>query len=280
MQIVLLVILEVARMHVIATYQCNPSKITPTSDGGCGRWFPRFHPKNAQPLAHNNDANAPFEYSGIHHLFMQANFPGVADCNGALGLGHLTSPDLAHWRVAKPALVPGHWTGPIGKVGQPSGNAVGGYYSGSATLVDGVPRIVIPAVFFHGGTCPVTCADKDNWHCNLTTPAQKEACAMTYTYSTPANLSDPFLEEWTEPITIVDGRADGIQPHSPSFDDTTHAWQDPEDRATDTWRFAGQTTVCRTLGCNHHAEGDRPTYLQLFASKNGSDWAQVVGDMQ
>ena len=40
-------------------------------------------------------------------------------------------------------------------------------------------------------------------------------------------------------------------------------------------RFAGQTTVCETSTCNDHAAGDRPTYLQLFASKNGSDWSQV-----
>jgi len=88
-------------------------------EGGCGRWFPRFHPKNTGPvrcllvlllavvlvlvlaaavllvllllplllllllltplpvltlqLAHNNDANAPFEHRGVHHLFMQVN---------------------------------------------------------------------------------------------------------------------------------------------------------------------------------------------------------------
>lgn len=58
-------------------------------------------------------------------------------------------------------------------------------------------------------------------------------------YSTPTNLSDPGLNDWAEPVTIVDGRVDGVQPHSPSFDDTTHAWQDPEDKATNTWRFAG-----------------------------------------
>ena len=40
-------------------------QITDTDDAGCGRWFPRFHPKNALPLAHNNDANAPF-YDAQH----------------------------------------------------------------------------------------------------------------------------------------------------------------------------------------------------------------------
>lgn len=36
--------------------QCDPRGITSTDDAGCGRFFPRFHPKNAKPLAHNNDA--------------------------------------------------------------------------------------------------------------------------------------------------------------------------------------------------------------------------------
>lgn len=105
---------------------------------------------------------------------------------------------------------------------------------------------------------------------------------MTYTYSTPTNLSDPDLNDWSEPVTIVDGRVDGVQPHTPSFDDLTHAWQDPEDIATNTWRFAGQTTVCKTTACNSHADGDRPTYLQLFASKSGSDWSKgfnALGDL-
>ena len=267
---------------------CRPAEITATNDAGCGHWFPRFHPKNSGPLAHNNDANAPFEYAGIHHLFMQANFPGVPDWTpGAIGLAHLASHDLATYVAAPPALVPGRWGGPIGGVGSPAGNATGGYYSGSATLVDGKPRIIIPAVFFHDGlrpatSCQITCADRDSWHCPLNTPEWRERCAMLYVVSSPLNLSDPMLSEWSEPMTIVDGRYDGVQPHSPSFDDTTHAWVDKEDTATGTWRFAGQTTVCKTNTCNDHAAGDRPTYLQLFASKNGSDWSAgftALGDL-
>jgi hypothetical protein len=232
-------------------------------------------------------ASAPFEFRGAHHLFMQANFPGVQGyTTGASGLGHLVSRDLATWVVAPPALVPGRWGGPVGGVGQPAGNATEGYYSGSATIVDGTPRIIIPAVFFSQRdhhSCPVTCADPDSWHCMLT-PAQVKQCAMTYTYSEPLNLTDPMLGAWSEPITIVDGRVDGVQPHSPSFDDTTHAWQDPEDAGKQPvpWRFAGQTTVCKTVGCNNHAAGDRPTYLQLWQSKNGSDWKagfEALGDL-
>jgi hypothetical protein len=65
-----------------AVDSCDPRSITSTDDAGCGRFFPRYHPKNAKPLAHNNDANAPFEYKGMAHLFMQANFPGVEKWNG------------------------------------------------------------------------------------------------------------------------------------------------------------------------------------------------------
>ena len=171
-------------------------------------------------------------------------------------------------------------------VGQPAGNATEGYYSGLATLVDGEPRIIIPAVFFipdFAHSCPIRCGDRDPWHCMMNRTWAEE-CAMVYTLSSPTDLSDPLLSSWSEPITIIDGRVDGVQPHSPSFDDTAHAWQDAEDVAAglDTWRFAGQTTVCVTNGCNDHAAGDRPTYLQLWASKNGSHFEQgfeALGDL-
>ena len=28
---------------------CRPAEITATDDAGCGRWFPRYHPKNSAP---------------------------------------------------------------------------------------------------------------------------------------------------------------------------------------------------------------------------------------
>ena len=104
---------------------CDPARITAADDAGCGRYFPRFHPKNARPLAHNNDANAPFEYGGVHHLFMQATFPGVPGYvgSGSVGLGHLASRDAVTWTVVAPALVPGRYGGPVGRVGEPAGNS-------------------------------------------------------------------------------------------------------------------------------------------------------------
>jgi hypothetical protein len=66
--------------------------------------------------------------------------------------------------------------------------------------------------------------------------------------SEPTDINDIDLVDWTAPMTIVDGRTDGVQPHGPGFDDTTHAWQDAEDEPDPVtgqrpWRFAGQTTV-------------------------------------
>ena len=115
------------------SFSCHPWTITDNNDGGCGRFFPRFHPKNALPLAHNNDPNAPFQHRGIYHLFMQANLHGWPGYNGAIGIGHLASEDLATWKVLPPALVPGRWGGTPGTVGQPGGNATGGSINVAAT---------------------------------------------------------------------------------------------------------------------------------------------------
>ena len=155
-------LLAFADAEDIGLNACTPHLINETFDAGCGRWFPRFHPKNSNPLAHSSYANAPFELNGVAHLFMEATFPGMASWAGALGLAHVASRDLATWISIAPALVPGAFGGPIGGVGQPTGNVTEGYYSCSATLVGPSPRIVVPAVFFapsfnHG--CPIRCSN-------------------------------------------------------------------------------------------------------------------------
>jgi sucrose-6-phosphate hydrolase SacC (GH32 family) len=48
--------------------------------------------------AHNNDANGPFYFNGMYHIFMQQSFPWVKGWNGGIGWGHLASHDLAHWK--------------------------------------------------------------------------------------------------------------------------------------------------------------------------------------
>ena len=192
----------------------------------------------------------------------QASLPGVADYNSAIGIGHLASRDLATWKVLPPALVPGRWGGPQGKVGEPGGEATGGYYSGSATIVHGQPRIVIPAVHGLGNNFP--------W----TNMSSQPLCNMSYVLSTPANTHDPWLSNWTEPIVVVDGRVDGVQPHGPGFDDVTHAWRDDTADGKERWLFAGQTTVCTSGSKDCRERGDKPEYLQLWASLAGADWSK------
>ena len=255
---------------------CDPAAITATDNAGCGRFLPRYHPKNA-PLAHNNDANAPFFFAGHYHLFMQADFPGVAGWNGAIGIAHLASPDGVKWKQLPSALLPGRWGGPPGTVGEPGGNATGGYYSGSATVVDGQPRLVVPAVFGrdNASTSLAHCVgSKQGWY------DMHSGCHMSYVMSTPKNLSDPFLTEWTAPVTIIDGRVDGLQPHGPGLDDNTHAWPDPTTPGR--WLFAGQATYCAPPYAPPKHPCSRPEYLQLWGSKSGSDWTKgfvSLGDL-
>jgi hypothetical protein len=48
--------------------ECKPWLISDTDDAGCGKWFPKFHPKNTAPLAHNNDACATAAAAITHHV--------------------------------------------------------------------------------------------------------------------------------------------------------------------------------------------------------------------
>ena len=80
---------------------------------------------------------------------------------------------------------------------------------------------------------------------------------------------------------IVDGRVDGVQPHGPGFDDVTHAWRQDDVHGKERWLFAGQTTVCPSGDKSCRQPGDKPEYLQLWASKAGTDWSKgftALGD--
>ena len=126
------------------------------------------------------------------------------------------------WREVEGALVPGRsgWS-PV---------ATGGYYSGSATIVDGVPRIMFAAVF-----TPGPCADP--W------AGRNNSCSMVFMISRPLNLSDPWLEEWSEPQAVIQPN-EGLQPHGWTRDDPSEAWPDPATNGK-RWIFIGPTMVPR-----------------------------------
>ena len=65
------------------------------------------------------------------------------------------------------------------------------------------------------------------------------------------------------------------------FDDATHAWRDGDGQGKERWLFGGQTTVCPSGDPSCTQPGDKPEYLQLWASKGGADWTQgftALGD--
>ena len=201
-------------------------------EGGGGPYFPTFHPR--MHTAHNNDVNGPFFLNGMYHLFMQQSFPWVKEWNKAIGWGHMVSKDLAHWKEISSftgyvdAFVPGRWHDP--QYGVPSG----GYYSGSVTVVDGVPRAVFPAYFSEGGPCI------DPW-----APGHsKNKCLMVYQYSEPTNLSDPYLANWTQPRSFV-WPTQGVQPHDVTFEDPVSSGHSPSGKH----RLSSATVALITSGC-------------------------------
>ena len=127
---------------------------------------------------------------------MQARLD-VAGASSGAGWAHLVSRDLATWRELPPALVP-------------RGDVVA-YFSGSVTIVDGVPVIILPINRARGGT--------------ITDPGQDLGI------SRPLNLSDPWLVEWSVPEVVIrysDSKVGHpLNSHSPVFEDPSQFFEDP-----------------------------------------------------
>ncbi|XP_027072817.1 beta-fructofuranosidase, insoluble isoenzyme 1-like [Coffea eugenioides] len=115
-----------------------------------------------QPQKHwINDPNGPMYYNGIYHLFYQHNPYGAVW--GNIVWGHSVSMDLINWKALKPAIKP---TKPYDKHG---------CWSGSATILPGNKPVI------------------------LYTGVVDENQTQVQNYVLPANISDPYLEEWIKP---------------------------------------------------------------------------------
>jgi len=111
----------------------------------------------------------PFRYKGVYHFFMQhacgggptaarvdaackrmgwpESRPGGPSTSTGVGWGHLTSTDGAHWTEQPVALAPPFVDIGAKKTQAEQGYAgfdVTGYFTGSAQLVNGEPRILFP----------------------------------------------------------------------------------------------------------------------------------------
>jgi beta-fructofuranosidase len=158
--------------------------------------YRRLHPAYHIAPTRNwlNDPNGLFQFRGVYHVFYQHNPRGAAW--GAISWAHVASTDLAHWTRLPLALAPG-----------PQSYDADGVFSGSVTVVDGVPRLLY--------TCVSLFAVRGYYF--------QQQCAAE-----PVNASDPWLREWR--------KRDDINPlaMAPPPGGVHSQWRDPS-RA---WRDA------------------------------------------
>lgn len=152
---------------------------------------PQYHAMPPQNWM--NEAHAPIYYNGKYHLFYQHNPQGPFWHQ--IHWGHWVSDDMVHWENVRPALAPEAGT-----------LDPDGAWSGSAAY----DRDGNPVLFYTAGNDSLS-------------PNQRTGLA------TPADLSDPSLEQWVkypEPVTEQNGN--GI--HNEFRD--PFVWYDQE---TDKW---------------------------------------------
>lgn len=147
---------------------------------------PQYH--FLPPDNYMNDPNGLMYFNGIYHMFYQYN--NDTDASGPKSWGHAVSKDMVYWRHLPLALVSD----------QPYD--IGGVWSGSTTIVDGVPTI-----FYTG-------IDKDGY-----------GIGESQNIAVPADLSDPYLVEWIKsPNNPIMTDLPPITPYS-GFRDPSTGWQ-------------------------------------------------------
>jgi hypothetical protein len=157
------------------------------------------------------DPNGPFYFNGVFHLFSQCRRMAAAFPIPPGGWCHYASRDLIKWRRLGYALKPDMSYDNIS------------LDTGSATIVDGVPTMLIP------GVGKVTDSSV-NFSCpSFRVPALRGPCRVRMTFAVPANLSDPWLREWVKPAAnnpLIDAPPSDIEPYW-HVSNTAHAAHGP-----------------------------------------------------
>eukprot|EP00760_Papus_ankaliazontas_P009344 PhM_4_TR14035/c0_g1_i1/m.98143/K01193/INV, sacA; beta-fructofuranosidase len=154
------------------TDQCRNGPCGPGNDQckrpDLGRDFPQFHVRDTSCSV--NDPNFPFYdpvnklYHSFYQLHIYQSHPGA---EGPV-IGHSVSADLIKWAHLPVAV----WND------QPYDNVA--IWSGSTTMVNGIPTMIYP------GLCSTA-----SWSNCVT--------GTNFAIAVPANMSDPFLTNWSKP---------------------------------------------------------------------------------
>eukprot|EP01043_Picozoa_sp_COSAG02_P037682 COSAG02_NODE_2846_length_7905_cov_14.993378_9_plen_652_part_01 len=187
---------------------CGPTAQRCSRTGWPAALRPVYHVKDLTCV--ESDPNGPFwdAKHRMYHLFYQVSVsetnPAVPNGGGPIW-GHCVSRNLIHWAHLPVAMWNDHWYDDVA------------LFSGSATIVDGVPNLVYPGL------------------CDIAHPGCRASGSgthhMDYVAATPANLSDPLYTNWTKPSfnPMVNGSAG----------DPSTAWQTKHGGE---WRFIGTAT--------------------------------------
>lgn len=166
-----------------------------------------------------NDPNGMFfdPSTKLYHLFYQDHL-GEHQPGGSRVWGHLVSHDLVRWARLPVALWNDHAYDNVA------------IYTGSATIVDGVPTQLYPGI------------------CSVNAHAPSAACAsgVNLAVAVPANRSDPLLQNWSKPgYNPVAGNVKAAPPASGSFScgDPSAAWR----TSSGEWRVVTRDTVNASL---------------------------------
>ena len=193
------------------------------------------------------DVNGPFELNGTYHLFKCCDW------------GHLIAPSAA-----------GPWTS-LGAENSPAAGA--GYISGSVTVVDGIPRAVMP---LNRGNNPQCCdgpPSNKTWKYPCVANPPSPTCFQSYSMSlpvAPANSSDSSSFSHWQPLeqrTILVNYTHGHTGHGWVQQDPSHAWRDSAPHDPERWLFLGGTSIDGSV-----AKPNGRPIIEIFGSRAGSDW--------
>eukprot|EP01116_Phalansterium_solitarium_P025276 TRINITY_DN9582_c0_g1_i2.p2 TRINITY_DN9582_c0_g1~~TRINITY_DN9582_c0_g1_i2.p2 ORF type:complete len:632 (+),score=194.35 TRINITY_DN9582_c0_g1_i2:80-1975(+) len=153
-------------------WNCTEGPCGPGNDQ-CGEPFgrdsPQYHVRDLS--CGENDPNFPFfdPNHNLYHLMYQDHLCEYQNgYGGGPIIGHAVSADLVHWAHLPVSLWNDKWYDMYA------------VYTGSATVVNGLPVLVYPGL----------CVPKLGHNCTTGT---------TFDIALPANISDPFLTNWTKP---------------------------------------------------------------------------------